>query len=306
MSWMPAKEAVCPESVEEDSVDTVIVPRPRDLGDFEVRRALPAPKKRMIGPFTFIDQMGPTVLEPGHGIDVRPHPHIGLATVTWLIEGELMHRDSLGNAQVIRPGELNWMTAGSGIVHSERSPDDQRDGGAPLYGIQSWVALPKEHEEIAPSFTHHGAGELPKLEGDGARVTVIAGSAFGKTSPVALLHETVYADIHLADGAVFPVDTDIEERGLFILSGAILIEGTPHEAGTLLSLRPGRKVTVRASGPTHLQLFGGAPMDGPRYIWWNFVSSGRERIEAAKADWKAGRFPKVPGDEEEFIPLPEK
>lgn len=306
MSWQPAADPHRPEPVACDPVDNVIVPRARDIGDFEVRRVLPAAGRRMVGPFVFLDQMGPTILKPGKGIDVRPHPHIGLATVTWLIEGEIMHRDSLGSAQVIRPGELNWMTAGSGIVHSERSPDGQRPGEAPLYGIQSWVALPKEHEETAPGFVHHGAGEMPRLEGDGARVTVVAGSAFGKTSPVALLHETVYADIHLQAGSTLQIEPEAEERGLYILTGGLEVAGSRFNAGSLLVLHPSLPVPVTARGDTHFQLVGGAEMDGPRHLWWNFVSSSKDRLEAAKADWKAGRFPKVPGDDVEFIPLPEK
>lgn len=304
MSWSDAEEPGCPGNAGCAPVETVIVPRARNLGDFEVRRALPSAQRPMIGPFIFFDQMGPTVLRPGQAVDVRPHPHIGLATVTWLIAGELLHRDSLGSVQRIRPGEVNWMTAGSGIVHSERTPADARGGGAPLAGIQAWIALPRAHEETAPRFAHYGAGQVPLIEDRGVRIAVIAGSLWGQRSPVAVFSETVYADIRLPAGRELPVPGEIEERGIYVLAGAIEIGGKTFAAGTLVVLRGGGAVALRAAADSHLFLIGGAAMDGPRHIWWNFVSSSRERIEAAKRDWRERRFAPVPG-ESEFIPLPE-
>lgn len=286
-------------------LDNVIVPRTSDIGGFEVRRALPSAQKRMVGPFVFFDQMGPAVLAAGTGIDVRPHPHIGLATVTYLFEGEILHRDSLGTALPIRPGELNWMTAGRGIVHSERSAAGERGRDRVLSGIQSWVALPKTHEETDPAFLHIGADELPVVEGEGKRLRIVAGSAYGARSPVPALWETLYVDADLEAGARLPVAADQEERALYLVSGTVSIHGDRFEPGQLLVLHPGEAVTVDAVTAARLILLGGAAMDGPRHIWWNFVSSSPERIEQAKADWKAGRFDAVPGDTE-FIPLPER
>ncbi len=305
MSRLQAEDPICPDNPDCEPVETVIVPRAHDLGGFEVRRALPSVRRRMIGPFIFFDQMGPTVFSPGQAIDVRPHPHIGLATVTWLVEGEIMHRDSLGSVQPIKPGEVNWMTAGSGIVHSERSPEHARGGGAPLLGIQTWIALPKPHEETTPSFFHYGADRIPLIEDSGIRTALIAGAAWGRRSPVEVFTETVYADIRMAAGRDLRLPSDIEERGVYVLAGSVDIAGTTFQAGTMLALRPGREVIVRAIEASHVFLLGGAAMDGPRHIWWNFVSSSKERIEQAKRDWTEGRFDKVPG-ETEFIPLPEK
>jgi redox-sensitive bicupin YhaK (pirin superfamily) len=304
MSWQPAKEAVCSNPTDCPPVETVIVPKSRDIGGFEVKRALPSSRRRMIGPFIFFDQMGPATLPKGKGMDVRPHPHIGLSTVTWLIDGEIMHRDSIGSVQAIRPGEVNWMTAGSGIAHSERTPDALRPGGPSLYGIQTWLALPKTHEETAPRFEHFKADALPRIEGDGIDATLIAGAAWGKRSPVSVFTETVYADIRLAAGATLTVPAEHEERGVYVLTGGIEFASGRFAPGAMLALRPGAPIDVRAQGATHLMLLGGARADGPRHIWWNFVSSSAERIEQAKADWKAGRFAKVAGDDE-FIPLPE-
>lgn len=286
------------------ALETVIVPRTRDLGDgFEVRRVLPSAERRMVGPFVFFDAMGPTAFRAGSGLDVRPHPHIGLATVTYLFEGEILHRDSLGTVQPIRPGEVNWMTAGRGIVHSERTPPEIRRGMSRLAGIQVWVALPREHEETAPAFAHHGAAELPVIEGEGKRLRLVLGALEGARSPVSVLSEMVYADATLEAGARFEVPADHEERALFLAEGRIAIAGEAFEPGRLLVLRRGEAVVAAALAPSRLLLLGGAPMDGPRHIWWNFVSSSQERIEAAKADWQAGRFPPVPG-ETELIPLP--
>jgi redox-sensitive bicupin YhaK (pirin superfamily) len=285
------------------AVETVVVPRTRDLGGFEVRRALPAAGRRMVGPFVFLDQMGPALLGGGQGLDVRPHPHVGLATVTYLLDGELLHRDSLGSVQAIRPGDVNWMTAGRGIVHSERTPPAARAAGGRLFGIQSWVALPRDREEIAPAFAHVSADELPALEGEGLRVRVIAGTLYGVRSPVAVFSETLYADAVLEPGARLAVPPEHEERAVFVLEGGLEASGAGFAAGQLHVLRPGATVVLRATSAARLLLLGGEPMDGPRHVWWNFVSSSAERIEQAAADWAAGRFDPVP-DETESIPLP--
>lgn len=287
-------------------VETVIVPRARDIGGFEVRRALPSARRQMVGPFIFWDQMGPARFPSGEGMDVRPHPHIGLSTLTYLFDGEIMHRDSLGTAQPIRPGEVNWMTAGRGIVHSERTDSALRAAGAALYGIQAWVALPKAHEEVAPGFAHLGAADLPTIEGEGKQVRVVAGTLWGATSPVPSYSEMIYADAVLDTGAQLPVPAEHEERAVYVVEGTVSIAGDRFECGRLLILHPGDAVTVRAESRSRVLVLGGEPMDGPRYIWWNFVASSRDRIEAAKADWQARRFAIVPGDDQEFIPLPER
>ncbi|HJQ71410.1 MAG TPA: pirin family protein [Blastocatellia bacterium] len=291
------------------SLETIIITRTRDLvGGFKVRRALPSAKRRMVGPFIFLDQMGPEVLRSGSGLDVAPHPHIGLATVTYLFEGELLHRDSLGNVQPIRPGEVNWMTAGSGIAHSERTPPEMRRADSNLFGIQSWVALPERNEEANPSFRHHEANDLPVIEGEGKRVRLIAGALYGSRSHVETLSDMFYADVTLKGDAVIPMPTEYEERAVYIVEGSVVVvpDGESFGEGQLLVLKPGAAVSLRATGlaTARFMLLGGEPMDGPRHIWWNFVSSSRERIEQAKEDWKSGRFAPVP-DESEFIPLPE-
>jgi redox-sensitive bicupin YhaK (pirin superfamily) len=286
-----------------DAIETIIVPRPRDLGGFTVARVLPAAERRMVGPFVFLDQMGPADFAPGSGIDVRPHPHIGLATVTYLFRGEILHRDSLGSVQPIRPGEINWMTAGQGIVHSERTPPAIRASGGTLSGLQSWIALPKDDEETAPSFAHHGAAALPVVDGEGRRVRVLIGTIYGARSPVRTFSETLYADVSLTSGATLPVPAEPEERALYLVEGTVEIAGEAIAPGRLLVLRPAAKIAVIARSAARLMLLGGAKLDGPRHLWWNFVSSSRERIEQAKADWRDGRFPPVPGDGE-FIPLP--
>ena len=287
-----------------DPIDLVIVPRARDLGGFDVRRALPSTQRQMVGPFIFFDQMGPAEFLTGAGIDVRPHPHIGLATITWLLDGEIMHRDSLGSAQVIRPGEVNWMTAGRGIAHSERTPEALRPLTKSLFGLQSWIALPKDREETQPTFSHFSADALPVIEDHGMRAVLIAGTGWGAKSPVEVFSETIYADVTLAAGSVLPLTDEHEDRAIYLLSGTIEIAGERFEPGSLLVMRPGDPVAVRALANTRLLVLGGATMDGARHIWWNFVSSSKERIEQAKADWKAGRFDAVSGDDE-FIPLPE-
>ena len=289
------------------NLDIVIETRTRRLiDDFRVRRVLPSAKRRMVGPFIFLDEMGPEVLSAGRGLDVAPHPHIGLATVTYLFKGEMLHRDSLGNRQSILPGAVNWMTAGSGIAHSERTPAHLRQTGTELFGIQSWVALPVEDEEADPTFFHHPAEVLPLLEAEGVIVRLIAGSLYGEKSPVQTFSEMFYADAALSTGAKLSLPSEHEERAAFIVEGAVELsqsEGT-YSAGQLLVFRPGAEVVLTAgSQPARLMLLGGEPL-GRRHIWWNFVSSSEERIEQAKADWKAGNFAPVT-EETEFIPLPE-
>lgn len=290
------------------ALDMVISTREREIvEDFRVRRALPSAKRRMVGPFIFLDQMGPEILRANRGLDVAPHPHIGLATVTYLFEGELMHRDSLGMVQPIRPGEVNWMTAGSGIAHSERTPPELRLSGSQLFGIQSWVALPRTHEESTPTFVHYGADQLPIVESEGKRVRLIAGSLYGAQSPVQTLSEMFYADITLESGVRLPVPADHDERAAYIVAGSVQVlpdEGF-YGAGQLLIFKPGEEILLGAhtSSSARLMLLGGEPMDGTRHIWWNFVSSSKERIEQAKEDWQEGRFAPVP-EETEYIPLP--
>jgi redox-sensitive bicupin YhaK (pirin superfamily) len=286
------------------SVELLIVPPVHDLGDgFHVRRALPSSQRRTVGPFVFFDQMGPRMLRAGGGLDVRPHPHIGLATVTYLFDGEIIHRDSLGTVQPIRPGAVNWMIAGRGIVHSERTAADKRSTGSSLSGIQTWIALPKAQEERAPSFRHHAASELPVIEGEGMTLRLIAGSLFGKQSPVATLSDMFYADVTLTANARLPIAAEHEERAIYVIRGRVDIDGDRFDASQLVVLRPRQAITVLALGPVQLLLLGGAALDGPRHVWWNFVSSSTERIEQAKEDWREGRLGRVPGDAE-FIPLP--
>ena len=305
MSWQVAEEPESKTPPACKALESVIAPRPRDIGGFEVRRVLPSLGRRSVGPFVFFDQMGPADLAPGQGIDVRPHPHIGLATVTYLFAGTIVHRDSLGSVQSIEPGAVNWMTAGRGIVHSERSDAELRKRRQKLYGIQIWVALPIEHEETEPHFAHYAAASLPRIEGEGKTVCVIAGSLFGKTSPVKTRSPLFYADATLQPGAVLAVGSEHEERAIYLLEGTVEIAGQRFEPGRLLVFSSGDEVTVKSIATARVLLFGGAPLDRPRHVWWNFVSSSRERIEQAKADWQAGRFTPVPG-EREFIALPEK
>jgi redox-sensitive bicupin YhaK (pirin superfamily) len=305
MSFFPEPNPAPGDAAAADAIDLVIVPRSVDLGGFAVRRALPHTRRRMVGPFIFFDHFGPVEFRTGQGIDVRPHPHIGLATVTFLFDGEIMHRDSLGSAAAIRPGDVNLMTAGRGIVHSERTAPDHRAGGERLHGLQLWLAMPAADEEIAPAFAHHDQAELPIVAEDGKSVRVIIGAAYGRRSPVPSLSETLLADAALSPGAMLPVDADAEERALYVVAGEIEIAGERFAAGQLLVLRPGDPISAIATSEARVILVGGAAMDGPRHIWWNFVSSRKERIEQAKADWKRRRFDTVPGDEIEFIPLPE-
>jgi redox-sensitive bicupin YhaK (pirin superfamily) len=287
------------------AVSLLVESRPRDLGGgFVVRRTLPSPKRRLVGPFIFFDQMGPVELAPGQGMDVRPHPHIALATVTYLFAGEIDHRDSLGSHQMIRPGDVNWMIAGRGIVHSERSGEQTRRDGMRLHGIQSWVALPTQHEETEPRFEHHPRASLPHIERDGVSLDVIAGSAFGQRSPAPVLSPTFYVHAVFDDGGTLLVDREHEERAVYIVEGELEIDGARYEPGMMAVFNAGIDVLLRAHGKTRAMLLGGAKLEGERHIFWNFVSSSEERIEQAKRDWRERKFPLVPGDEKEFIPLP--
>jgi len=305
MSFSPTKDPAIGDALQCDAIKHVVVPRSVDLGDFVVRRALPSTQTRMVGPFVFFDHFGPAEFRSGNGIDVRPHPHIGLATVTYLFDGEIVHRDSLGTMAAIHPGEINWMVAGRGIVHSERTGAERRAAGGSLHGLQCWVALPAAQEEIAPRFAHHAADLFPVVSGDGKTVRVAVGSLYGVRSPVETNSETILGDAMLAAGATLPIDADHEERAIYVVSGEIEIMHDHFDPQRLLVLRPGDQVTVKARTVAHIMILGGAAMDGPRHIWWNFVSSRKERIDQAKAEWKAGHFSIVPGDETEFIPLPE-
>lgn len=284
-------------------VDLVVGPRLRPLECVTVNRVWPTARRRLIGPFIFLDHLQPVDLPAGKGLDVPPHPHIGLATVTYLFEGELMHRDSLGVVQPIRPGELNWMTAGRGIAHSERSPDGERVRASRIHGVQAWVALPRATEGQDPAFEHVGSGDLPRFAMGDAELTLIAGAAWGRTAPVTTASPLFYAEARLEAGGALDVAADLGERGVFIVEGAIAIDGTAYEAGRLLVLEAARPCRIEARAPARLMLLGGAPLDGERLIWWNFVASHAALIEAAKADWAAGRFPAVPG-ETERMPLP--
>jgi len=285
--------------------DLVLSTRPRDLGSFAVRRALPSAERRLVGPFIFFDHFGPMTLPPGQGMDVRPHPHINLATVTYLFDGEIVHRDSLGFQQAIVPGELNWMTAGRGIVHSERSSAEARKQGARAHGIQSWVALPKAHEEVEPSFHHHGGDALPTVLRGGAKLRVIAGSAYGASSPAAVHSPLFYVEAIFESGGELALPDDYPERAAYVVEGAVQSRAGRVEAGSMLVFGEKSSAIVSTESRCHLMLLGGAPLDGERHVWWNFASSSKERIEKAKKDWKEGRFPKVPDDEHEAIPLPE-
>ena len=300
MSYREAVEPRCQDI--EGAIDLSIRARSRDLGGFSVRRVLPASRRRMVGPFIFFDHMGPADFPPGEGIQVRPHPHIGLATITWLFEGEIMHRDSLGFEQLIRPGEVNLMTAGSGIAHSERAGADI-DTLSRLHGIQSWLALPDGKEEIEPAFEHIAADELPRIERDGVRLCVIMGEAYGKTSPVRTFSPTLYVELEIDAGASIEVPAEQDELAAYVATGSVRIDGHDYTDGTLAVAHAGRGLVLEALRESRVMVIGGAAL-GERHIWWNFVSSSQERIEQAKADWREGRFDKVVGDDE-FIPLPE-
>lgn len=311
MSWLPDDDPECVAQRARNSIETLIIPRARDLGGFAVRRVLPSARRQMIGPFIFFDQMGPADFPAGSGIDVRPHPHIGLGTVTYLYQGAFQHRDSLGSNQMIYPGEVNWMLAGRGVTHSERTSAQTRQAPHALSGIQTWVALPADKEDLPPAFEHHTKDSLPFLEDGGIQARLILGTAWGHRAPVTMHSEIFYIDITLAPGAAFPLPDEHEDRGLYISQGSIEIAGETFEAGRMIVFRPGDKVSGHA-GPAgaRLMALGGASFNEPRYVWWNFVSSSPEKIDAAKAAWKAadwqtGPFRLPPGDEDEFIPITE-
>lgn len=286
-----------------------ITGKAHDLGDgFFVTRLLPQAQRRSIGPFVFFDYFGPVTFEPGKGIDVRPHPHIGLATITYLFDGSQMHRDTVGSVQEIKPGDVNWMTAGRGIAHSERTGDDVRAAGHRMHGIQSWIGLPQADEEAPPSFQHFARADLPEREEKGVTLRLIAGEAFGLKSPVKTFSPIFYADARFEAGGALHYPAEHEERALLIIEGEVHIgdeEIEVHGPGAMLALGPGEEVTLYTDAPARVMLLGGAPLDGPRHVWWNFVSSDKERIERAKQEWKDGKFGTIPGDDQEFIPLPE-
>lgn len=312
MSWNPALDPHCPTGNEVDNIDTLIIARARDLGALEVRRALPAPKRQMVGPFIFFDQMGPAEFLPTRGLDVRPHPHIGLATISYLYRGRMHHRDSLGTDKWIEPGAVNWMVAGHGITHSERTDDETQKDPMPFFGIQTWVALPEGAEDSAASFEHAAADELPMIEAEGKTVRLILGDAYGERAPVHTSSEMFYADVQLAPGAGLPLPDNHEDRGIYVAEGSITVGSDSFDAGQMMVFRPGDQISVHG-GPVgaRLMLLGGATLEGPRYIWWNFVASSRDRIDAAKeawrtGDWENGRFHLPPDDNAEFIPLSDK
>jgi redox-sensitive bicupin YhaK (pirin superfamily) len=293
-------------SLEGSPFDHVIPGRPRDIGGgLAVRRTLPSPQRRLVGPFIFWDHMGPASFDPGHGIDVRPHPHVGLATVTYLFEGEIVHKDSLGSDQVIAPGEINWMIAGRGIAHSERTGPAVRRRASRVHGLQCWVALPLGDEETAPRFSHHPANTLPETSRDGVRLRVLAGTAYGLASPAPVLSPTLYVEALLPAGARLALPEEHEERGVYVVEGAVACGAIALAEGELATARPRAEIVLEASAPSRVMLLGGAPLEGPRHIWWNFVSSSEQRIEQAKSDWREERFGRIPGDDAERIPLPE-
>jgi redox-sensitive bicupin YhaK (pirin superfamily) len=305
MSFFPGKDPVAGDAFACDAIENLIIPRSSDIGGFAVRRALPTRQRRLVGPFIFFDRMGPALLRADEALDVKPHPHIGLSTVTYLFDGEIKHRDSLGTELVIRPGDINLMTAGRGIVHSERTPENLRGHAHSVSGLQTWLALPDDKEEIDPAFAHTDAAAMPLIDADGARGRVVIGSFDGLASPVAAFTDTLYVDLSLEAGRRFPFSAAHEERAIYILSGELLVAGDRFSANQLLVFRPGDAITLEAGeAGCHLMLFGGAALNSKRYIWWNFVSSSKDRIEKAKEEWRTGRFDIVPGDEEEFVPLP--
>ncbi|WP_337266275.1 pirin family protein [Oryzifoliimicrobium ureilyticus] len=306
MSFFPGEDPTAGDALSSDAIEKLIIPRTSDIGGFEVRRALPSSRRRLVGPFIFFDRMGPALLKAGSALDVRPHPHIGLSTVTYLFDGEIKHRDSLGTERVVRPGDLNLMTAGRGIVHSERTPENSRGQPLSISGVQTWLALPDGREEIDPSFSHTDRDDMPVFAAGGAQGRLIIGEFEGLVSPVSTLSDTLYVDLRLDPLSKFQFSAGYEERAIYILEGSLTIAGDNFDADRLLVVRPGDDVTIKSNETgCHIMLFGGAPLASRRYIWWNFVSSSKERIEQAKEEWRTARFDIVPGDEEEFIPLPE-
>ncbi|QKD04850.1 pirin family protein [Mesorhizobium loti] len=305
MSFFPGKDPDAGDAFASDQIELMVIPNAKDIGGFEVRRALPTAKRRLVGPFIFFDRMGPAILRGGQAMDVRPHPHIGLSTVTYLFDGKIRHRDSLGTEMVIQPGDVNLMTAGRGIVHSERTPEELRGAPMSISGLQTWLALPDGKEEVAPVFENTAALRLPEIDAEGVSGRVVIGDFQGLRSPVRADSETLYADLRLTPGASVKIPADAEERAIYTLEGEVAISGDVFPAERLLVFRPGDEIIVSSQTGAHFMLFGGASLGSKRYIWWNFVSSSKERIEQAKQEWKTGRFDIVPGDEEEFIPLPE-
>ncbi|MGB6116716.1 MAG: pirin family protein [Mesorhizobium sp.] len=305
MSYFPVRDPEPGDAFSCDAVELMVVPNAKDIGGFEVRRALPTAKRRLVGPFIFFDRMGPAILRAGQAMDVRPHPHIGLSTVTYLFDGRIRHRDSLGTEMVISPGDVNLMTAGRGIVHSERTPEELRGAPMSISGLQTWIALPDGKEEIAPVFENTAQALLPDFEAEGVSGSVVIGSFQGVKSPVKAYSETTYVSIRLEAGARVKIPAETEERAIYVLEGSVVIAGDRFQSDRLLVFKPGDEIVVSSERGAHVMLFGGASLGSKRYIWWNFVSSSKERIEQAKEEWKTGRFDIVPGDEQEYIPLPE-
>jgi len=305
MSFFPGNDPQPGDAFACDAIELMVIPNAKDLGGFQVRRALPTAKRRLVGPFIFFDRMGPAILRSDQAMDVRPHPHIGLATVTYLFDGKIRHRDSLGTEMVIEPGDVNLMTAGRGIVHSERTPEELRGSPMSMSGLQTWIALPEDKEEVAPSFENTGRAVLPVFDEAGVSGRVVIGGFSGLKSPVRTASDTLYADISLVAGASVSIPAEAEERAIYVLDGEVDISGDRFPSDRLLVFRPGDEIVVSSERGAHFMLFGGASLGSPRHIWWNFVSSSKERIEQAKEEWRTGRFDIVPGDAEEFIPLPE-
>ncbi|RWQ61017.1 pirin family protein [Mesorhizobium sp.] len=305
MSFFPENDPLPGDAFASDQIELMVIPNAKDIGGFQVRRALPTARRRLVGPFIFFDRMGPAILRAGQALDVRPHPHIGLSTVTYLFDGKIRHRDSLGTEMVIQPGDVNLMTAGRGIVHSERTPQELRGAPMSVSGLQTWLALPDDKEEVDPIFENTAAMRLPEIDAEGVSGRVVIGAFAGLRSPVVTASDTLYADLSLAPGASVKIPADAEERAIYTLEGEVSISGDRFPAERLLVFRPGDEIVVSSEGGAHFMLFGGASLGSKRYIWWNFVSSSKERIEQAKEEWKTGRFDIVPGDEEEFIPLPD-
>lgn len=304
MSFFPGNDPQPGDAFACDAIETLIIPNARDIDGFSVRRALPTARRRLVGPFIFFDRMGPAILRGGQALDVRPHPHIGLSTVTYLFDGRIRHRDSLGTEMVIEPGDVNLMTAGRGIVHSERSPEELRGGPLSISGLQTWLALPDDREEIAPAFENTARADLPVIDAEGITGRVVIGALHGFSSPVATASRTLYADLRLAPGARLQIPAEAEERAIYVLEGDVAIAGDRFPSDRLIAFKPGAEIVVSSERGAHLMLFGGDSLGSKRYIWWNFVSSSKERIEQAKEEWRTGRFDIVPGDEEEFVPLP--
>lgn len=311
VSFFPGQDPIPGNIQSVDAIETLIIPRTSEVGGLQVRRALPTAKRRLVGPFIFFDRMGPAILRAGEALDVAPHPHIGLSTVTYLLDGNIRHRDSLGTEQVINPGEVNLMTAGRGIVHSERTPEEMRGEPLAISGVQTWVALPERFENMAPEFSNHTVQELPWLSEKDFRMRLMIGEMNGLKSTVPTYSDTVYADVFIEAGGRFHLPAMQEERAIYILSGAVRIAGEVFASNQLLAFRQGDDIVIEAVAQhfagegAQIMVFGGETMDSRRYIWWNFVSSSKERIEQAKEEWRTGRFDIVPGDADDFIPLPE-